>query len=314
MSEENEPQSIVAVAEMSKFQRMAEAIGPGLLAALCLTGAVLLWGTSFMATKAALAGFAPMTVIWLRMMLAALIVLVVWKRIPAPQYKAGDWKVLGFLCLMQPCLYFLLEGYAISLTTSSQAGMISALVPLLVAVGAWAILKEPMSSMGVMGLLVSMGGVVWLSMGGSAGENAPNPMLGNMLEVVAMVAAAIYMVVMKRLSIRYSTWWLTSMQCVAGALFFFPWVLLGEGVALTTVPLSAWLAVGYLGLFVSLGAFGLYNMAMTFMPAGRAALSINLVSPVALVSGWLMLGETLSLMQMAACCVVGVGVYLGRRG
>jgi len=314
MSKEREPASVAGVAEVSLSQRMAERMGATLLAALCLTGAVLLWGTSFMATKAALVGFAPMTVIWMRMALASLIVLVAWKRIPKPQYESGDWKVLGFLCLMQPCLYFLLEGYAISLTTSSQAGMISALVPLLVAVGAWAILKEPISSRGVLGLLVSIGGVVWLSLSGSVGENAPNPALGNLLEVGAMVAAAFYIVVMKRLSVRYSTWWLTSMQCVAGAVFFLPWVLLGGEISLGIIPTSAWLGVAYLGLFVSLGAFGLYNMAMTFMPAGRAAMSINLVSPVALISGWLILGETLSMMQIAACGLVAVGVWVGRKG
>jgi len=300
--------SCAAVAENPTF------FSGRLLAPFCLAGAVLLWGTSFTATKAALSGFAPMTVIWLRMALASLVVLFIRRRIPTPRYEKGDWKVLGFLCLMQPCLYFLLEGYAVSLTTSSQAGMISALVPLLVAVGAWAVLKEPMSLMGVIGLIVSIGGVVWLSLGGAPDALAPNPALGNLLEVGAMICVAIYMVVMKRLSVRYSTWWLTGMQCVAGAIFFLPVAIMTGSQSFSAIPSSALLAVAYLGLFVTLGAFGLYNMAMTMMPAGRAAMSINLVSPVALVAGWLMLGETMSLMQLAACGVIGCGVYLGRRG
>jgi len=302
------------VAVESPLQRFVRENGPRLLAPLCLAGAVLLWGTSFMATKAALSGFAPMTVIWLRMALASLVVLCIYKKIPMPRYEKGDWKVLGFLCLMQPCLYFLLEGYAVSLTTSSQAGMISSLVPLLVAVGAWAVLKEPMSLTGITGLVVSICGVVWLSFSGTSDFSAPNPALGNLLEVGAMVCVAIYMVVMKRLSVRYPTWWLTGMQCVAGTLFFLPGAFLSDAIPLSEVPVTALLAVGYLGLFVTLGAFGLYNMAMTSMPAGRAAMAINLVSPVALVAGWLILGETLSMMQLAACGMVGFGVCLGRKG
>lgn len=282
------------------------------LAPLCLAGAVLLWGTSFMATKAALSGLAPMTTMWLRMTLASLLVLVIRGRIPWPNYRKGDWKILTFLCLMQPCLYFLLEGYAVSLTTSSQAGMLSAMVPLLVALGAWAVLKEPMSPRGIIGLAVSIGGVVWLSLSGEAGETAPNPALGNLLEVGALTCAAVYMVVMKRLSVRYSTWWLTGMQCVAGAIFFLPGALLGLP-EIGAVPIQAWLAVGYLGLFVTLGAFGLYNMAMTMMPAGKAAMAINLVSPVALIAGWAMLGETMTGPQLAACAVIGLGVWLGRK-
>lgn len=281
------------------------------LAPLCLGGAVVLWGTSFMATKTALTGFTPMTVIWLRMALSSLLVLILYRRFPMPDYRAGDWKVLLFLCLLQPCGYFLLEGYAISLTTSSQAGMISAMVPLLVAAGAWAILKEPVSLKGGIGLLVSIAGVIWLSLAGSPDRNAPNPALGNMLEVGAMICAAMYMVVMKRLSRRYSTWWLTGMQCVAGTVFFLPGALAG-GIP-GPIPLSAWLAVGYLGLFVTLGAFGLYNMGMSMMPAGRAAIAINMVSPVAVVSGWLFLGEVMTMGQVLACCVVGVGAFLGSR-
>lgn len=285
-----------------------------LLAPLCLAGAVFLWGTSFMATKTGLTGFPPMVVIWLRMSLASLTFLLMWRKIPAPDYRPGDWKVLGFLCLMQPCLYFLLEGYGVSLTTSSQAGMVSSLVPLFVAVGAWIVLKEPMSAMGISGLAVSIGGVIWLSLGGTADANAPNPALGNLLEAGAMACAAAYMVVMKRLSSRYSTWWLTGMQCVAGALFFLPGVFLADMPNLADIPTTAWLAVAYLGLFVTLGAFGLYNMAMTYMPAGRAALSINLVPPVALAAGWLLLGEGMTQAQLMACGVVGLGVWLGRKG
>ncbi|QGY39980.1 EamA family transporter [Pseudodesulfovibrio cashew] len=284
----------------------------GLLGPLCLAGAVLLWGTSFVATKAALSGFTPMTAIWLRMALASLLVSIMHSRIPAPRYKRGDWKILAFLCLMQPCLYFLLEGYAISLTTSSQAGMISALVPLLVAVGAWAALKEPLSRDGMLGLAVSMCGVVWLSLTGGAGKTAPHPALGNLLEVGAMVSAAAYMVVMKRLSARYPTWWLTGMQCVAGAIFFLPWVLANDAGGFVRVPTEAWVAVAYLGLFVSLGAFGLYNMALTLMPAGKAALAINLVPPVALMAGWLLLGETLTVAQLVACGMIACGVRLGQ--
>ena len=283
------------------------------LAPAFLSIAVLLWGTSFLATKTALSGFAPQTMVWLRMSIASLLMLLAAGRIPRPDYRAGDWKILSLLCLMQPVLYFLLESHAVNLTTSSQAGMLSCLVPLLVAAGAWVLLREPLTRGILTGLAVSMVGVVWLSLAGAPGSDAPNPALGNLLEVGALTCAAVYMVLMKRLSTRYSTWWLTGLQCVAGAVFFLPGGLMSAPESWSAVPLQAWLGLGYLGLFVTLGAFGLYNMALTMMPAGKAALSINLVSPVALISGWLLLGETLTAPQLAACCVVGFGVWLGRR-
>jgi drug/metabolite transporter (DMT)-like permease len=286
---------------------------------LCLAGAVLLWGTSFVSMKYALTGFAPMAVIFLRMALASLIMSLFWGRVPKAGREPGDLKWLGFVCLLQPCLYFLLEGFAVSLTTSAQAGMISSLVPLLVAAGAFVFLREALSARMVMGLGLSLSGVVWLSLSGSAGESAPNPALGNFLELLAMCCASGYMLVLKHLSSRYNSWQLTGLQVFAGALFFLPGALASSpqwlaepGVAFHAVPAQAWLAVGYLGGVVTLGAFGLYNQAVARLASAQAAASINLVPLVAVLAGWLMLGEALATAQTAACGLILTGVLLGQ--
>lgn len=285
-----------------------------LLPYLCLAGAVLLWGTSFVAMKFALLGFAPMAVVWMRMTLASALMALFWGRIPRAGRQPGDVRWLLLVCLFQPCLYFLLEGFAVSLTTSSQAGMISALVPLLVAAGAWVFLRERLSPRTILGIAVSMAGVVWLSLSGRAQENAPNPALGNMLELGAMGCAAGYMLVVKHLSSRYNSWHLTGLQAFSGAVFFLPGALAADAAAWTAAPVVSWLAVAYLGGVVTLGAFGLYNMAVARMASAQAAASINLVPLVAVVSGWLLLGETLPPAQLAASVVILGGVLLGQGG
>lgn len=290
------------------------ASGSLLVSCLCLAGAVLLWGTSFVAMKFALTGFAPMAVVWMRMTLASGLMALFWGRVPRAGRQPGDGRWLVLVCLLQPCLYFLLEGYAVSLTTSSQAGMISALVPLLVAAGAWAFLRERLSARTILGIGVSMGGVVWLSLSGQAVENAPNPALGNVLELLAMCCAAGYMLVVKHLSSRYNSWHLTGLQAFAGALFFLPGALWSGPASWASAPLAAWLAVAYLGGVVTLGGFGLYNLAVTRLPSAQAAASINLVPLVAVLGGWALLGETLPPAQLAACGVILAGVLLGQTG
>jgi len=292
-----------------------------LLPFLCLGGAVLLWGTSFVATKYALRGFGPSTLIFLRMLLASALMALFWRRVPRAGRAPGDLKWLGLVCLLQPCLYFLCEANAVRLTTSAQAGMISALGPLLVAAGAWLFLREALSGRMIAGLALSLAGVVWLSLSGQAAEDAPNPALGNVLELLAMCCASGYMLLLKHLSSRYGTWQLTGLQAFAGAVFFLPFALfegsggLGgmAGVAQwLQAPREAWLAVGYLGGVVTLGAFGLYNMAVARLASAQAAASINLVPPVAVLAGWLLLGERLGAGQMAACAVILAGVLLGQ--
>lgn len=281
---------------------------------LCLLGAVTFWGTSFAAIKTALDSFSPMTVIWLRMAIATLVFAPAWFFLPKPNYQRGDVKWLALITLLQPCIYYLAEGYAIRFTTSSAAGVISAIVPLLVAVGAWMFLREHLSARSIVAIAISLIGVAMLTAGGQTQASAPNPVLGNMLELIAMVAAAGSMIALKHVSTRYNPWFLTGLQAAAGAVFFLPGAIASGPASWTGATPAAWASVAYLGTFVSLAAFGLYNTAVTRMPANRAALAINLVPAVALLTGWLALGESLAPMQLVACVIIVGTVVLSETG
>jgi len=281
---------------------------------LCLLGAVVFWGTSFAATKTALDSFSPMTVIWLRMAIASIVFAPAWFFLPKPAYRRGDLRWLALIALLQPCLYYLAEGYAIRLTTSSAAGVISAIVPLLVALGAWLFLSERLTPRSIAAIAISLVGVAMLSIGGHAQATAPNPALGNALEVLAMASAAGAMIAIKHLSARYNPWFLTGFQAAVGAVFFLPGAIAGGTAGWAAAAPAAWLSVAYMGTFVSLAAFGLYNTAVVLMPANRAALAINLVPAVALISGWFVRGESLTLLQLAACVVIVGAVVLSETG
>lgn len=283
-------------------------------ALVCLGGAVLFWGTSFVAAKTALDSFSPMTVIWLRMAIATLAFAPFWRKLPRPDYRAGDWKLFLLSGLLMPCLYYTFEGYAIVNTTSSQAGVVSAVVPLLVAAGAWLFLRERLGVRGGAAIALSLVGVAALSLGGAAHASAPNPVLGNALELMAMVAAAGSQLAIKHLSTRYNPWLITAAQAALGTVFFLPGALASGPATWAAAAPAGWASVAYLGVFVSLAAFGLYNTALSRMPASRAALSINLIPAVALLAGWVGRGESLSLVQLLACVVIVGAVVFGETG
>ena len=281
---------------------------------LFLGGAVLFWGTSFVAIKTALDTFTPMTVIWLRMAVATLVFAPFWTRVPRPDYRRGDWKILLLAAACIPCLYYLFEGYAVQFTTSSQAGVVSAIVPLLVAAGAWLFLHERLSWRSAVAIALSLAGVAVLSFGGTVQESASNPILGNSLELLAMFAAAGSMLAVKHLSARYDPWLLTGMQAAIGILFFAPMAFASNPVTWLSAPPIAWACVAYLGVAVSLGSFGLYNSALKLMPASRASLAINLIPAIALLAGWAVRGESLSWLQFVACAVIVGAVVFAESG
>ncbi len=278
---------------------------------LCLGGAVVLWGTSFPAAKIALAGFPPMALVFLRMAVATALMLPFVGRIRKARYHKGDWKWLVLIGLFEPCLYFVFEMNALRFTTASQAGVISAMAPLLVAVGARIFLSEELSLRTVSGLALSLAGVTALSLGARTFETAPAPVLGNALELTAMVCAAGYFIVLRHLTSRYDPWFVTGVMNLSGLIFFLPGALLSDPRTWLAASPQAWLAVAYLGAFVTLGAIGLYNLAASHLPAARAAISINLVPFAAVASSWLLLGERLTPLQVVGGLVIVGGVFLG---
>jgi len=281
---------------------------------LCLAGAVILWGSSFVAAKEALSTFTPLSLVFVRMALAAAVFACAGPLLRPSRPAPGDWKWLVLLCLFQPCLYFIFESHALTLTTASQAGVISSLVPLLVTAGARVFFAEPLSPRTMAGLALCLAGVAGLSLGAGQEAEAANPVLGNLLELAAMACAAGYMLVVKHLSPRHDSWRLTALQCYAGAIFFLPAALTAPAGMWRAAGATAWASTAFLGLGVTIGAFGLYNMAMARMPAARASMAINLVPPAALAAGVLFRGDTLTPGQMLACAAIAAGVLLGRVG
>ncbi|MCL2785482.1 MAG: DMT family transporter, partial [Propionibacteriaceae bacterium] len=240
---------------------------------LYLLGAMVLWGTSYAVTKNAYSSLPPMYVVWFRMIIASVAFLPLLITVKKPDYHAGDWKLLAAAMACLPCLYYVFEGSAVFFTTSSQAGVVTAVMPLIVAVSAWFLLHEKPSTRTLIAVVISAVGVVQLSLTGSSQATAPNPALGNLLELGAMIAAAGSTLAIKRLSSRYDPLLLTGMQMGAGAVFFAPVALTSGSVHLTAVPISAWLSIAYLGIGCGLAAFGFYNSALRLLPASKAALA-----------------------------------------
>jgi drug/metabolite transporter (DMT)-like permease len=281
-------------------------------ALVALGAAVLLWASSFIVLKIAFQRFDPMVVIFGRMFVASICFLLVFKNLKRIDYRPGDWKLLAFMGICEPGFYFIFEALALTYTDASQAGMICALLPLMVAVAARMTLNEPLTRRTVAGFSLAIAGAVVLSSVAEATETASHPMLGNFLEFMAMICACGYMIAFKKLSFRYNPWFLTMVQAFIGSLFYFPLLFLPSTelpVSLDPVGVSA---VLYLGVFVTIGAYGMYNYGMSKIPAGQASSFINLIPVITLVLGLVLLGERLNWMQYAASALVVAGVYVSQ--
>jgi drug/metabolite transporter (DMT)-like permease len=284
------------------------------LVVLGLLLAMVLWSSSFVALKIAFRSYDPMVVIFGRMAVASICFLLLGRWIvTSVEFRWGDLKYMLFMALCEPCLYFLFESQAIERTTASQAGMITAMFPILVALAAGWLLKESIGSNLWVGSFMAAAGVCWLTFESVPSATAPNPVLGNLFELLAMVCATGYTITLKRLTVRYSPFFLTALQAFAGSVFYLPLVFLPS----TRLPLyfepASGMAIIYLGAVITLGAYGLYNFGVKHIPAAQATAYVNLIPVFSVFLGWMLLDETLTGAQYLAALLVMAGVYVGQR-
>jgi drug/metabolite transporter (DMT)-like permease len=279
---------------------------------ISLTTAMVLWASSFIALKLAIQSYDPFFVLFCRMAVASACFVFLIRHCRGNTYQKGDATYILLMTLCEPCLYFVLEAMAIERTTASQAAMVTAMLPLMVALGARIFLQEIVSKKTISGFVVAIIGVCWLSLGGEASEHAPDPFFGNFLEFLAMVFAAGYIIILKRLSARYNPFFLTALQAFVGSLFFLQFL----GLRPSALP-NGFDAVGvfciiYLGIFINIGAYGLYNYGISRIPASQASAYVNLIPVLTVVLGWVILGERFTGLQYLASGLVFAGILLSQ--
>lgn len=279
--------------------------------------AMLVWGSSFIALRLALSGLTPIEVMAGRMFAACIVFLPLWPALFRAIRQHGRVGALLLMGLCEPCLYFLFETHALQLTTASQAGMVSSILPLLVAVAAWPVLGERISPRGWLGFGLAALGVVWLSLAAAPDKGAPAPMLGNALEALAMTCGACYTIAVRRLSRCYNALQITAVQSGLGLVFFALLLFLPVSSARPDLGLelpawAPWASVAYLGVCVTLGGYGLYNYGVQRLGAGQAAAYINLLPLITLGLGVALLDEMFLPMQYLASALIILGLALSQ--
>lgn len=274
--------------------------------------AIIIWAASFIAMKVAVSELGPMLTVFLRLLLASALLVFLAHRFEWRSIERKDWGWLTLMALCEPCLYFVFEGLALEYTTASEAGMITAIQPLMVAIAAAIFLREKLTKQAITGFAIALLGLVLLNTSSQTSADAPNPLLGNFLELCAMVFATIYCLVVRKVGAKYSPVFLTSVQTFVGTLFFLPLLWLPGQATPQSISVDAVMAILFLAWGVNILAFTCYNQALRELPAVKVAGLLNLLPLMCLFFGWLLLGETLTMIQYIGCGVLLLGIVVSQ--
>ena len=273
---------------------------------------MMTWASSFIALKSAIGPLGPMSVVFGRMVVASLCFVYFIKSFTKLHFTKKDIKYILLMTAFEPCLYFIFEAKAMQYTTASQAGMITSMMPLMTAIAASLTLKEYLSKRVLVGSFIAVLGAIWLSLSAQSSENAINPLLGNTLEFFAMICGTWYAISIRYLSQKFSPLFLTAIQAFVGALFFFPLAIWEYNTLEMHVTLNTLLWILYLGVVVTIGGYGMFNLALSRIEASRASIFVNLIPVFTVFLAYLFLGEVLKPDEWMASGVILGGVIISQ--
>ena len=220
------------------------------------------------------------------------------------------------LATFNPVLFFLLQTSGLVFIRSSEAGLIQATAPVFVLLLGLLFLKERTNGRQICCMLLSVGGVLFVSAMGREGSGTYD-LRGILLAVASTVSFALYTVMTRKFARRFSVYTLTFVMSLAGFLAFGAISFAAHACAGTFADFLGPLAnLPYLGAILFLGGASSFcssffsNYALSKLEASSMIVFANLATLIAVIAGVVFLDEPFGWYH----AVGGLAIVLGVLG
>lgn len=270
-----------------------------------------LWGTLGPLAKDLFAmGLSPITIVFWRLFIAMLVIGTGLALYNARLLVISRHSILYFVLfgLISQGIYNMLYFTAIDLTNVSTAVTLLYTAPAFVTVLARFIFREPLTTLKILGVIVSLTGCV-LVVGGLEGKMTFT-VAGVTAGLGAGLTYALYTLFSKGAVSEYNSWTVVFYSLAFGALFILPFADPGEVFTYGTAP-GLWFRLAGVALVGTVGACGLYIMGLSKgAESSRASIVATLELVVAVLLGCLVSGETLTGTRWLGTALVCISIFL----
>lgn len=282
-----------------------------IIAFVALAIAAASWGSSATFIKFALEFFEPMTLLFVQLVAANVILwTAVFIRGIRRPVNLGRVLVLG---LLEPGICYTLLTIGLTFTSAANAAILSSLESFFTVLLAAYFLKEALRLRSIAAVLIALIGVLVLEFTG--GFNGVH--LGDALVLIGILAASFYAIVARTIAANNDALTMTAYQFTVGLMFVGPFAIFNWATSAETLfqprPVSAWIAAVSVGILGYGGSFLLYNFALAHVRAGVASMSLNLLPVFGLLTAVIFLGEPLTLSGVIGALFILVAVIVFTR-
>ena len=268
-----------------------------ILGAICLSLAASIWGGMYVVSKYVLDFIPPLTLVWLRFIIAFVVLYFILKIAEKKQKKKAtirkkDWLLFAWIGFIGYFISITCQFIGTKLSDAHTGSLVTSATPAFMVIFAALILKEKLTARRLLSTIIATIGVIivigWDIEIGSY-------FIGTIILVGAAITWALLSIYVKIASIQFSSLVITTYAIFFSLFFITPFMIWElQTSSIGTVNTYVILGVLYLGIVSTAGAFFLWNKGLELLDASIGSLFFFFQPIVGSLLGWLLLNETLN--------------------
>ena len=279
--------------------------------------AVLVWGTSFIATKIAVGEISPTAVVWLRFTIGLpilLVAVVMRKQFAFP--KGNEWWYFALLGFLGITFHQWLQSNGLKTAQASTTAWIVATSPVFIAILGWLILKEKLTWLQSSGIALAMLGVIAVVSKGELSNIAIGKFgsYGDFLILISAINWAVFSILSRRgLKNHPSTMMTLWIMTIGWLLTSVAFVVNKNYIDVPLLDLRGWVAIIFLGIFTTGLAYITWFDALAQLPAAQTGAFLFVEPLTSMVVAAIVLNEQITLVSVLGGAIILVGIWLVNR-
>ncbi len=286
--------------------------------ALLLT--TVMWASSLIFAKIVYVEVTPILFVALRYTVATpfLLTMVFLSKNRSEKLQTSRiyWKSIALAGLLGPFLSQVLQYIGLSITSAGETLLLLNMSPVFTVLLAAPLLGEAITRNKAVGLVIAMVGAYFIVVGSGpvSGEVSLIRLIGDAIIIISTLLFALNGIAGKIAVGGVDSISVTAFSTIFAVPFLWLSVIgLEDVTVLLTLSTMTWLVVIWVGTVNSVIAFIFYYESMKYIEASRVQIALNLIGVWGVIMSVLVLGEMITLLQIAGGALTIVGVVIAQR-
>ncbi|MBL3530916.1 DMT family transporter [Companilactobacillus zhachilii] len=264
------------------------------LGSILLSISACIWGGMFVVVKMIVDEIHPIQLVWLRYLIA-IIFLMTFSLLRREKWhwNWSDLRLIFLIGLIGNTISIVAQETGTWLSSAQTGAVITSATPTFMLIFAWLILKEKMTSVKIISVIMATLGVIMIVGLHLSGNYI---LYGVLSLIVAALTWALMSVLVKKVN-HYSSLQTTIISTMVAIVCLTPIIMLNPSALgnINFLNIKVILCLFYLGVISTAMAFVMWNQGLKLVNASSSGLFFLLQPIIGTLLGWLLLGENISI-------------------